>query len=333
MPTPTPTPSAPHISAIPSIIVVGSSFDIAGANFTKGSVVNFFVSTSNGPLKAGTFTPSHQTAALLTVDVPVSTPLGQGFASVEVINTDRGFTVSNTASALRQGLASAGIPTITTINGVGLAKTSSDPNFATNNVETVMVQGKVVEIGGAGFDTANGVAIDLFCACPKRIGPFFLNPGNPGLTSTLLTLPVPASGPNSPRTGPGAFVVSNAGATKSFEGRSNAASVPIGARISVSSVIQTGSTITVTGTGFASLSTGGPTVINFFNTQPGGKVVNLCGLKAGNAVCTGFSTDTQLQFSVPSGAAPGPSYIQALNPPFVPFTSSGSDPGGSFTLK
>jgi len=24
--------------------------------------------------------------------------------------------------------------------------------------------------------------------------------------------------------------------------------------------------------------------------------------------------------------------VQALNPPFVPFTSSGSDPGGAFTL-
>jgi len=25
--------------------------------------------------------------------------------------------------------------------------------------------------------------------------------------------------------------------------------------------------------------------------------------------------------------------VQALNPPFVPFTSSGNDPGGAFTLK
>ncbi len=60
-------------------------------------------------------------------------------------------------NALLQGSAAAGIPTITSINGVGLAATSSNPSFATNNVETVVPQGSVVSIGVNGFDTANGV--------------------------------------------------------------------------------------------------------------------------------------------------------------------------------
>jgi len=37
-------------------------------------------------------------------------------------------------------------------------------------------------------------------------------------------------------------------------------------------------------------------------------------------------------FTKPAGAVPGISYVQAINPPFVPFTSSGNDAGGSFTL-
>jgi hypothetical protein len=39
-----------------------------------------------------------------------------------------------------------------------------------------------------------------------------------------------------------------------------------------------------------------------------------------------------LTFAVPASAKAGPSYIQAINPPFVPFTSSGGA-GGSFPFK
>jgi len=40
----------------------------------------------------------------------------------------------------------------------------------------------------------------------------------------------------------------------------------------------------------------------------------------------------QFTFTEPGGAVAGPSYVQALNPPFVPFTSSGNGSGGAFTL-
>jgi hypothetical protein len=105
-------------------------------------------------------------------------------------------------------------------------------------------------------------------------------------------------------------------------------SVPIGGRITVSSVGQSGKTITVNGTGFSTL-----TVINFFNLQGGG-AVNLGGLKGGAPLIPiTFLTEKLFTFTVPGTAVPGPAYVQALNPPFVPYTSSGNAPGGAFTLR
>ncbi|HKD65977.1 MAG TPA: hypothetical protein VKB84_03985 [Candidatus Binataceae bacterium] len=328
--TATPVPSAPHINSIPKVILVGAPFDIAGLNFTGGSEVNFFIATSKGAINAGPLIPSAKTPTLLTVTVPPTTTLGEGFATLEVVNTDKGFAVSNMVSALLQGSPSAGIPSLTAINGVPLAATSSNPAFATNNVETVVIPGKIVKLGGNGFDITNGVAVDLFCACSGgKVGPFFLNPGNPNLTSTSVSFLLPATGSNAPATGPGSFVVSNAGASKTYSKKSNAVSVPIGQQISVTSVTQLSDTITVNGTGFSTL-----TVINFFNSQGGG-VVNLGGVTPAGApkIPLTFVSSNRLAFTKPKGALPGPSYVQALNPPFVPFTSSGSGPGGGFTLK
>ncbi len=182
----------------------------------------------------------------------------------------------------------------------------------------------------AGLDVADGVAVDLFCVClGGKVGPFFLNPGDAGLTSSKLSFFLPAAGtPNSPLTGPGSFVVSNAGPSGTYSKKSNAVSVPIGQAISVISVTQAGSTITVNGTGFSSL-----TVINFFNAQAGG-VVNLSGIKPGGIpkIPLTIVNDSQFTFSVPVGAVAGATYVQAVNPPFVPYTSSGNDPGGAFTL-
>lgn len=328
-PTPTAVPGHPFIGSLPGVIDVGGAFKINGSGFTPGSVVNFFVATSGGPFNAGPLTPSAETPTQLTIKVPATKPLGQGFVAVQVVNTDAGFVASNLGYALLQGSPAAGIPTLLTIDGTGLAKTSISPNFATDNVETVVVQGSVVTLGGTGFDTVNGVAIDLFCACTGgKVGPFFLNPGDAGLKPDSLSFTLPASGPNAPPTGPGSFVVINKGADGMFSLESEAVSVPIGAKISVSSVSQSASTITVNGSGFSTL-----TVINFFNLQ-GAVAVNLGGLKANGTAKIPLTlvNSTRFTFMVPMGAIVGPSYGQALNPPFVPFTSSGNDPGGAFTL-
>jgi hypothetical protein len=107
-------------------------------------------------------------------------------------------------------------------------------------------------------------------------------------------------------------------------------SVPIGAQIIVTSVTQSagGSTITVDGAGFSTL-----TVINFFNAQSGG-VANLGGLgAAGPKITLTLVNSTRFTFARPTGAVSGPAFVQALNPPFVPFTSSGTDPCAAFPLK
>ena len=155
----------------------------------------------------------------------------------------------------------------------------------------------MVKLGGIGFDTVHGVAIDLFCACTGgKLPTTFLTPGDPDLKSNSITFTLPAATP----TGPGSIVVSNA-AGGSYSAKSNAVSVPIGQVISVTSVTQAGSTITVNGTGFSTL-----TVINLFNAQDGG-VANLGGLGAGGApriLLTLISAD-QFTFTRPAGAVAG----------------------------
>jgi hypothetical protein len=247
--------------------------------------------------------------------------------SVQVVNTDQG-SKSNSFPALLQGSAAAGIPSLTGINGVPLDATSRDPSFATNNVKTVVIQGSTVKLEGAGFDATHGVAVDVFCACPVggKVGPFHVSPAT--LSATSLSFPLPKTGPEAPPTGPGSFVVINKGADGHFSKSSNAVSAPIGHAITVTKVTQVGGTITVDGTGFSTL-----TAINFFNTQAG-VVKNLGGLIAGKAIIPlTIVNDTRFTFTKPAGAVAGSSYVQALNPPFVPFTSSGSDPGGAFNLK
>lgn len=327
-PSPTPLPGTPVITSIPGTILVGGSFVINGTGFTGGSVAILFVSTGTGPVKYGPFTPAPKSTTQLTIAVPDTVGLGKGFVSVQVVNTDTGFKSSNAAFALLQGNPAAGIPTIKTINSVGLAATSSDPSYATNNVETVVLQGKTVNLGGTGFDATNGVAVDLFCACTGgKVGPFFINPGAT-LTPSKISFTLPSVAPNVPSTGPGSFVVSNKGSPPSFTLKSNAVAVSIGQQIALTSVTQAGSIITVNGAGFSSL-----TVINLFNAQGGG-VVNLGGLgPAGAKIPLILSNSNRFTFTAPAGAVPGAAYVQALNPPFVPFSSTGNSAAGSFTLK
>jgi hypothetical protein len=204
--------------------------------------------------------------------------------------------------------------------------TSKDPNFATANVETTLLQGDPVVINGTGFDVKNGVAVDVFCACPGgKLPTKFLNTGNPNLKSDSITFALPAS----TATGPGSVEVSNAGSGHGYGAKSDAVSVPIGARILVTKVTQTGGTLTVDGAGFSTL-----TVINFFNAQAEG-TVNLGGLTAAGAAKIPITliNSTRFTFTEPKGATPGPAFVQALNPPFVPFTSSGNDPCGAFALR
>ncbi len=322
-------PGGPVVDPLTSPVLAGGSFTLSGSGFTFGSRVNFFVSTAKGAINEGPLKPSAATATALTLDVPPTVALGQGVVALQVVNTDQSYVASNLVYALLQGSAAAGIPSLTAINGVELAATSTDPRFAIDNVETVIPQGADVLLQGAGFDVTNGVAVDVFCACPGgKVGPFFINPGDPALSATSLNLSLPLMGTYALPVGPASLVVSNAGSDGTYALKSNAVSVPIGRQISVFGIIQLGNQLTVDGTGLSTL-----TVINLFDTQDS-DVVNLGGLKADGTPTIAISlvSDTELTFEIPAPAAAGPAYVQALNPPFIPFSSSGNDPNGAFIL-
>jgi hypothetical protein len=313
--------AGPLISSLPAVIYVGDNFTISGSGFTPGSVVNFFVATSIGPENFGPLVPVSVVSDSLTAFLPASMSQGEGVASVVVVNTDEGHSQSNAALTLLQGDAFLGLPSLTAIGGVGLSSTSVNPGVAVANVETVIKPGSTLRLTGSGFDVVNGIGVDLFCDCPDgKVGPFVLTPGTPGLIATSATFDLPPGVP--PAIGPGAVRVTNLGNFFS----SAAVSVPIGARIGVNNVIQDGENVTVNGSGFTNL-----TAVNLFNLQPAG-VVNLGGLNPDGSPKIPFTlnSEDQITFSIPAGMVRGPAYVQTLNPPFIPFTSSGNDPGGAF---
>jgi hypothetical protein len=301
---------APSLDPIASPIVVGDANTLTGSGFTAGSVIRLFVATSSGAQAYGPFTPTAITPTQLNYDIPASVLLGNGFGTVLVINTDQGFVESNAQSQLLNG--SHNIPTILKINGVALSPL--DPTIPVANVETVVAPGQTVVIDGLNYNVPR---VNLYTAA-GNVGPLFAT-----WWTRSLSVTVPAGAP----TGPGSFQIVN---DPFLTGElSNAVAVVIGATLSITSIDQSGSTVTVHGTGFSTLS-----VINLFAQKTGGGVDNFGGLNgSGQAkIPLNVSSSTLLSFSVPSGSASGPAYIMVLNPPFIPYASSGVGPSGAFTL-
>jgi sugar lactone lactonase YvrE len=299
------------LDAISDPIVVGAFNGLTGTGFTAGSVVVVFVATGNGSVQMGPYTPFSSTAGSIVWFAPPQIPLGNGFATVEVVNTDQGFISSNLRPALLYGAASAGFPTITAVNGVPLNAPDSSVPLA--NVSTAIAQSTTITLTGMGF--VNPV-VALYSSNPNAAA---LEP-LAGATSTQIQVTVPANIP----TGPGALQVLN---RPSLTG-SNVVSIPIGEPIRLDHVSQSGTTITATGAGFSVR-----TIISFFNTQPGG-VVNLGALVNGTQSLIPFTlvSPQQLTFQIPAGAVSGASYVQLLNPPFIPFTSTGNTPNGAINI-
>ena len=303
-----------QLDPLPQPLVVGQFMALTGSGFTAGSVVQLFVATSSGTVAYGPFTPDSMSSGILYVYLPPNIGLGNGYATVLVVNTDQGYIQSNTQSQLLYGSASANLPTITHVNGVALRP--ADPTIPVANVETVVGQSQTVTITGTGF---NSPLVNLFTAA-GNMGP--LAPVN-GWSATQFDILIPAGTP----TGPGALQVVNNPYTGNVI--SNAVSVPIGERLSITGITQSGSTVTVQGTGFSTLS-----VINLFAQRAGGGVDNFGGLGAGGQAKVPLSVQSpsQFTFTVPAGTATGPAYVMVLNPPYIPYASSGTDPDGGFTL-
>jgi hypothetical protein len=312
------------------ILTVGATETLTGANFTAGSVIKLFVNTGasiDDVSGASGFTPTAFTANTLTWEVPPTVPLGQGFASIFVVNTDQGFATSNTQYALLYGDADDNIPTVTSLDNTAVSSTL-EAGVPVAHADTVIAAFSTIPVRGTGF---SGSALNVFAAsasgadqaptptpCPvANYGGYPVDGGTP--TRFYITVPpVPA--------GPANFQVVNA----PFFGnvQSNAVSALVGAVPSIASVSVSGGEVTLLGTGFSCLS-----VINLFNLQ-GTTVVNLGGLAGGGqrAIPLQFISASELRFQVPAGAVAGPAFVEVLNPPFIPFSSSGNDPDGGFVF-
>jgi hypothetical protein len=305
-------PPSVHLDPISSPIVVGASNTLTGSGFTAGSRVLLFV--NNGAvLTFGPYVPTSWTPTTLVWAVPATVLLGNGFGSVLVVNTDQGFIQSEARSQYLRGAPTANIPTILTINGVGLRPL--DETVPVASVETVVAPGTVVTIGGSGF---NAPLVNLFT------GVGFVGPLAPqaGGTSSAIQVVVPANA----ATGPGTFQVVNSPFTGNVV--SNAVSVVLGARLDITAISQSGSTVIVDGAGFSALS-----VINLWNRQGAGSAY-FGGYNAQGQpnVPLTLVSSTRFTFGVPPGAISGVSYLQVVNPPFIPSSTTGADPDGAFIM-
>ena len=290
-------------------IVVGAYNGLTGSGFTAGSVIIIFIRVNGSVTQFGPYTPTNWSPGALIWIAPQDMPLGDGFGVLAVVNTDQGYIGSEYQQALLYGSASLNRPTILTINGGSLH--APDGALPVVYVSTPVYPGSEVTIGGTGF---NNPGVNFF-ASVGNLGPLF---PKAGATATQLKLDIPANAP----LGLGAFEVIN----NPYSGNvgSQTVFVPIGDPPTISAVHQNGATITVTGTGFANGA-----VVNFFNKQANGSVVNL----GGPGLSVTVVGPTQLRFTVPSGAVPGPCYVQVVNPPYITFTAtSGDDPDGGLTL-
>ncbi|MEO2169526.1 MAG: hypothetical protein ABGY42_15695, partial [bacterium] len=148
-PTPTPEPSpGPSLDPI-ALVVIGETLMLEGRGFTAGSVVKAYVSTSSGARAFGPYTPTSRTTTTFDWDVPVTVYPGNGYVSIQVINTDEGFLVSNLVTAPLVGSVADGFPTIAKIDGAVLGPMSI--GIPLNYVETIVAQGSTVTISGTGF--------------------------------------------------------------------------------------------------------------------------------------------------------------------------------------
>jgi hypothetical protein len=305
--------TGPRIDPIESPVTIGNEASLSGINFSPGSVIMMFVATSSGSASFGPFQPSVATPTSLGFFLDPSIPLANGYATFQVVNTDEDFIESNLEGQLVYGDPTDDIPTIMEVEGVPLGPVSTSVPLA--YVEGNLAQGATVALHGSGF---NDPVVNVFTAS-GNIGPLTLLPGG---TSTDIEITLPADA----ATGPGSLQVVNA----PYQGnvQSNAVAVGIGPRISIDSVSQSGSTVTVAGAGF-SVST----VINFFNRQ-NEVAINLGGFDANGQprVPLTLIGETEFRFELPTSAVSGPAFVEALSPPFLPFSSTGDDPDGALTV-
>ena len=124
--------------------------------------------------------------------------------------------------------------------------------------------------------------------------------------------------PASASTGPVAVQVVNSPFTGNVV--SNAVQAALGAAVTVTSTTQSGRRVTVHGTGFSPM-----TVINLWAKQSGGGTGFFGGYSSPGTprIPLTLISDTEFQFTLPAGVSNGMAYVQVVNPPFIPYSTSG----------
>lgn len=307
---------------------VGAPLVVTGGEFTPGTVAKVFVSTPEGPrdvipegLRPTAVTPLRWEGQLpwpWPVPPPGDSDQAFGYVSVHLVRTDRGYDRSNEIPALLAGSLDRGVVGLTGLD-VAPSATSWDPLVAVPNVEKVYAPGASLYAGGT-FPNPAATVINVFGAGGNCAPPGGVRPAAVG--ATWLAFEVPADCP----VGPGAFQ-----AVDTVTGlASGIVSAPIGEPIDVSAVTIGGTAVTVTGTGFNER-----TVLNFFARDAGGAIANFGGFdEAGRQRLPVTVVDAHaLSFELPPTAASGACFVEALNPPFIDYTSSRTrPPGGDCTI-
>lgn len=302
----------PVLDPITEPLRIGTTNLLGGSGFTAGSVVVVFVAGAS-PSMQGPFVPTNWSSTSVSWNASASLPLGNGFASVVVVNSDQGYVQSEPESQLLLAAPTSGRPTILAVEGTPLQP--HDPSVPLAYVPALAVPGTNLTIDGSGFQSP---LVALFTA-NGNLGPLTPLPGG---TSTRIEVVVPANAP----VGPGSLLVVNSPYTGNV--LSNAVSLPIGETIRLDSVTQQGNIVTVDGAGFSTT-----TVINLFNAQ-NGTAVNLGGLNGSGAprIPLTLVSSQRFRFTVPAGTVTGRAYVQALNPPFIAQSSTGTTPAGAFSI-
>ena len=307
---------------------VGGPLVITGAGFTPGTVAKVFISTPEGPrdvvpegVRPTAVAPLRWEGRLpwpWPLPAPYDYDMGLGFVSVHLVRTDRGYDRSNDVPAVLAGSWDNGVVGLTGLD-IPLSATSWDPYVAIPNVEKVYAPGTLLYAGGE-FPNPTATVINVFGADGNCAPPGGVAPGAVG--ATWLSFVVPAGCP----VGPGAFQ-----AVDTVTGRaSTIVSAPLGEPVDVSTVTVSGTGVTVSGTGFSPL-----TAVNFFARDGAGSVTNFGGYDpAGRPRLVVTVPDAHtLTFELPVGVTSGPCFVEALNPPFINYTSSRSrPPGGECTI-
>jgi hypothetical protein len=307
---------------------IGAPLVLTGAEISPGSVAKVFLNTASGPVDVTphgvvpTATTSRRWEGVLPWPWPLPAPgnhdMGVGFISVHLVRTDMGFDQSRAVTFVLAGNTAHGVPGLRGLDAA-LSPTSWDPNVAIPNVERVYAPGSTTYAGGT-LPHREATVVNVFgadgnCAPAGGVVPTAVG-------YDWLEFQVPAGCP----VGPGAFQLVDTATGRS----SNVVSAPLGEPIDISDVAISSTGVTVTGSGFNRL-----TVVNLFARDGAGTLVNFGGYDAAGwpRIPVTVVDSHTLTFDLPVEVRSGACFVEALNPPFVDFSSSRSRlPGGECTI-